>query len=129
MSRPVPFVPQPTEVCKYESPDKELNVYPYKNLNWLNYVERFKFKIPETIVTRADGHSICSNCKQLYVGHQDRCVRLRYGYKAGWHNNIHMGHKIVGESVSSYETVKESGLYPCNHYCTWDKAGAFSTQN
>lgn len=114
----------------FHSPDKEFNIYPYKNLDWFNYVERFKFKFPETIITKADGKSVCNDCKQLYVGYQEKCVRPRYGYETGWHNYVTIGNKMVGEEGNGYGgRVNKSGIYPCGHYCTWDQISEFNNQN
>jgi len=118
-----------TELVLYEAPDSSLNIYPYPNLNWLAYAERFKFKVPETIITKADGKSVCIQCNQMYSGYQEKCVRPRYGYEFGW-SAIHFGHKMVGE-YSGYrndEPVKKSGLYPCNGYCNWNKSDEFYKQ-
>lgn len=118
-----------TEVALYESPDSALNIYPYPNLHWLQYADRFKFKIPETIVTKADGQSVCSNCKQLYVGYQDKCIRPRYGYETGWNNYVTIGNRMVGEEAGGYNgKVNKSGLYPCGHYCTWTHSNEFNKQ-
>lgn len=132
MSIPITTINLSTEICKYESPDYELNIYPYDNLNWLNYVERFKFKVPDIIVTTADGESICRDCNQKYAGRQDRCVRSRYGYHFSSYNRatIHFGHKLVGEDGGKYDgKVVQSGLFPCNDYCTWNKSDEFYEQN
>lgn len=118
-----------SEVALYGAPDSKLNIYPYPNLNWLAYVERFKFKVPDTIITKADGKSVCDNCKQLYVGYQEKCARPRYGYETGWNNHVTIGNKMVGEETSGYGgTVHKSGLYPCGYYCTWDQISEFNKQ-
>jgi hypothetical protein len=126
MSIPVPYVAE-TAVEKYESPEPECNIYPYTNLHWVNYVDRFKFKVPEIFITKAEGISICNSCKQVYVGYQERCIKLRYMYKIGWGDHYQKGHMLIGET-DGYSTVRESGLFPCNEYCKWDKADGFYKQ-
>lgn len=121
-----------TDMVKYEAPESSLNIYPYSNLNWMHYATRFKFTVPETIVTKADGKSVCNECQQVYTGYQYQCTRPRYGYiVSAYGSKVTFGHKMVGEYAGyrDDEMVRKSGLFPCESYCAWDQSNEFYKQS
>ena len=98
-------------------------IYPYTNLEWKNHVDRFKVLIPKEIIDITMGTSICVECGQVYSGYQQRCTRLRWGYKTSSYSHVEFGNKIKGQELGSgftARTVYESKQYPCDHYTSWN---------
>lgn len=121
---------------KYSSLNKEnKSFYPYYNLYWQDAVKIFNISLPSTIVTLADGFSICQDCGAKYVGKQFLCERkvFLYNVEGNWSNPTYYGNLFIGDvhrekGGYAYKVIKsyERECYSTN--VKWDLQKEFNFQ-
>lgn len=131
------YVRMPARMSYGSVCEDNISFYPYSNEYWKEAVEKFSISLPKTILTLADGITVCDACGAKYAGKQFVCTNLIwfFKYKSSYHEIEKRGHAFIGNKhreddyyKREYE-VTQTGQKQCNSTSLiWDLQGNFSFQ-